>query len=111
MITHRAAAIAAALLALGALGCAEPHRSGSVVLRLTAGEGAVAVRGRDSIIVRRAQLVLKEIQLAPAGSGECDAEEEDEEAGAPLEMGPVLATLPPADPTAAMLTVRAPADT
>lgn len=111
MTTLRARSVSAALLALGLLGCAEPHRTGSVVLRLTAGQGALVVRGRDSILVRRAELVVNEIQLAPAGSGECDAEEEEEEACAPLEMGPVLATLPLDTPTVIMATVRAPADT
>src|SRR5881397_1765533 len=101
----------AAALALGLLRCAEPHRSGWVALQLTTGPASVAARGRDSIIVRRAELVLQEIQLAPAGSGECDAEEEEEEACAPLDMGPVLVTLPPGNPAAPMITVRAPADT
>src|SRR6266550_245242 len=70
---------------------------------------AIAALGRDSIMVRRAELVLQEIQLAPAGSGECDPEEE-EEACAPLEMGPVLSTLPLDDAPGPMITVRAPAD-
>ena len=103
--------VPAALLALGLLGCAEHPRTGSVALQLTAGQGAVVARGRDSILVRRAELVLKEIQLAPMGSGECDAEEKEEEACAELEMGAVLATLPLDTPEATMATVRAPADT
>jgi hypothetical protein len=111
MTTHRAGSVSAALLALGLLGCAERHPTGSVALRLTAGQGAVVARGRDSILVRRAELVLKEIQLAPKGSGECDAEEKEEEACAPLEMSAVLATLPLDTPTATMTTVRAPVDT
>jgi len=111
MTTHRAGSVSAALLALGLLGCAERHPTGSVALRLTAGQGAVVARGRDSILVRRAELVLKEIQLAPKGSGECDAEEKEEEACAPLEMRAVLATLPLDTPTATMTTVRAPVDT
>src|SRR5690242_16742820 len=107
MTTHRAGSVSAALLALGLLGCAERHPTGSVALQLTAGPGAVVARGRDSILVRRAELVLKEIQLAPKGSGECDAEEKEEEACAPLEMSAVLATLPLDTPTATMTTVRA----
>jgi len=74
----------AALLAFCLLGCAERHRSGTIAFRLASGRGsAIAALGRDSIMVRRAELVLQEIQLAPAGSGECDPEEE-EEACAPL---------------------------
>ena len=103
--------VSAALLALGLLACTEHPRTGSVALQLTAGRGAVVARGRDSIIVRRAEMVLKEIQLAPKGSGECDAEEKEEEACTPLEMGPVLATLPLDTPTTTMATVRAPVDT
>lgn len=116
MATHGAAAAALALLLLG---CAERHPVGSVALRLTrghasptvAGGGAIVARGRDSIIVRQAELVLREIQLAPAGSGECEPEEEAEEACAPLEMGPLLVTLPLGDGAAPLPSVRVPADT
>jgi len=116
--THRAAAAAAALT-LALLGCGERQRSGSVALHLSAGQASaeapggsgLATRGRDSIIIHRVQLVLAEIQLAPQGSGECDPEEKEEEACAPLEMGPALVTLPLENPAAPMITARARADT
>jgi len=114
MTAPLARAVPAALLALGLLACAERPRTGSVVLHLTAGtarQGALVTRGRDSILVRRAELVLSELQLAPMGSGECDPEEKDEEACTPLEMGPVLVTLPLDSPKTTIATVRAPVDT
>ena len=112
MTTPLARSVPAALLAVGLLACREPpHRTGSVSLRLGGGQSAIVTRGRDSILVRHAELVLKEIQLAPAGSGECDVEEKEEEACTPLQMGPVLATLPLDTSMAAMVTVRAPVDT
>src|SRR5438093_11010471 len=84
----------AALLAFCLLGCAERHRSGTIAFRLASGRGAaIAALGRDSIMVRRAELVLQEIQLAPAGTGEWHPEEE-EAAWAPPEMGPVLRPTP-----------------
>lgn len=109
--------VPAALLALGVLSCADRPRTGSVALHLTAGtaatagQGALVTRGRDSILVQRAELVLTEIQLAPKASGECDPEEKDEEACTPLEMGPVLVTLPLDTPNTTIATVRAPVDT
>ena len=115
MTAPLARSVPAALLALGVLTCGEPpSRTGSVALHLSAGtarRGALVTRGRDSIFVRRAELVLTEIQLAPKGSGECDPEEKDEEACTPLEMGPVLVTLPLDTPKTTIATVRAPVDT
>ena len=133
MTTHvRTAAPAAVLLALSALGCSEHDRSGVVAFRLSshhappgtapppatgastrlfaAGDSAVVTLGHDSVIVRRVQLILKEIQLAPKGGGECDPEE-DEDQCAPLEPGPVLMRLPLGNAAESMLTTRAPADT
>ena len=112
MTTHAAVA---AVLALGLLGCAERHPSGTVALHLasrlhSAGDSAIVTLGHDSIVIHRVQLVLSEIQLAPAGSGECDVEEE-EEACAPLEMGPVLIALPLGNGAAPLASVRVPADT
>ncbi|HJS42183.1 MAG TPA: hypothetical protein VJ755_01815 [Gemmatimonadales bacterium] len=114
MTAPLARTVPAALLALGVLACAERPRAGSVALHLAAGtarQGALVTRGRDSILVRRAELVLSEVQLAPKGSGECDPEEKDEEACTPLEMGPVLVTLPLDTPQTTIATVRAPVDT
>jgi hypothetical protein len=71
----------------------------------------MATLGRDSVIVRQAQLVLKDIQLAPAESGECDPEEADEEPCTPLEPGPVLLDLPLDDTAVHRVTVPAPAGT
>jgi hypothetical protein len=117
MIKHIGSAAAAAGVLVGAvLGCSERARSGAVALRLSSGrmtpqgDSAVVALGRDSIIVRNVRLVLKEIQLAPAGSGECDPEEEEEEC-ALLAAGPVLLGLPLGDSTQPMLAVQAPADT
>ncbi len=125
-------AAAAVVLAVSVLGCSERHRSGSVALRLSsrsappvtaaspasgasarlfaAGDSAVVALGHDSVIIRRVQLVLTEIQLAPVGGGECDPEE-DEDQCAPLGAGPVLTPLPLGNAAQPMLTVRAPADT
>ena len=111
MTAPLARTVPAALLALGVLACAERPRTGSVALHLTAGQGALVTRGRDSIFVRRAELVLSEVQLAPKGSGECDPDEKDEEACTPLEMGPVLVTLPLDTSQTTIATVRAPVDT
>jgi len=126
-------AAAAALLALGLLGCSERRPSGSVAFRLTsrhvapapgtggpasigtaarllaAGDSAVVALGRDSVIIRRVQLVLKDIQLAPAASGECEPEEE--EYCAPLETGPVLIDLPLGNLPEHRVTASAPAGT
>src|SRR2546426_803668 len=109
-------AAAAVVLAGSVFGCSERERSGAVALRVSSGrvtpkgDSAVVALGRDSIIVRSARLVVKEVQLAPAGSGECDPEEEEEEC-APLAAGPVLLHLPLGDSAEAMVTVQAPADT
>jgi hypothetical protein len=112
MTSPFARTVPAALLALGALACGErPHPTGSVALQLTGGQGALVTRGRDSILVRRAELVLSEIQLAPRGSGECDPEEKEEEACTELEMGPVLLTLPLDTSKTTIATVPAPVDT
>jgi hypothetical protein len=119
MATRVRSTVPAALLAWCLLGCTERHASGTVVFRLASGrdsplaarDSAVVALGRDTIIIRRVELVLKEIQLAPAGSGECDPEEAEEEACAPLEMEPVLRALPLGDAAESLITVRAPADT
>lgn len=103
--TH--AAILGAILLL--VGCGERRKheaSGTVALRLatrpeapapvtsrSAGDSTILFLGRDSIIIRHAELMVKDILLAPVESGECDPEEEEEEC-ATLETGPVRLPLP-----------------
>jgi len=123
---------AAVALALGLLGCSERRPSGSIAFRLSsrhvaplgpaaqgssttspsllaAGDSALVALGRDSIIMRRVELVLKDVQLAPTESGECEPGEEEHCAA--LETGPVLIALPLGDLPEHITTVRAAADT
>ena len=103
--THTA--ILGAVLLL--VGCGERRKheaSGTVALRLatrpealapvtsrSAGDSTILSLGHDSIIIRRAELMVKDVLLAPVESGECDPEEEEEEC-ATLEPGPVRLPLP-----------------
>jgi hypothetical protein len=123
---------AAVVLALGLLGCSERRPSGSIAFWLSsrhvappgpaapaspttsadlpaAGDSALVALGRDSIIMRRVELVLKDVQLAPTESGECEPGEEEHCAA--LEPGPVLIALPLGDLAEHITTVRAAADT
>ena len=103
--------MAAALVTL--LGCAERHPSGTVAFQLASrhvampglSDSTIVALGRDSIIIRSAQVVLTEIQLAPTGSGDCDPEEAEEERCAQLEVGPALITLPLSDRAVTLATV------
>ena len=101
----------AGLVAVGVLGCSE-HPSGSVAFQvasrsssdpaaarsevaIAAGDSAVLSLGSDTIVVRRADLVLRELLLQPAESGECEPEEE--EYCAELRKEPLLVAFPLAD--------------
>lgn len=113
--------LAAALVLLGC-GERQAHEaSGTVAFRLasrpeaaapvtarSAGDSTILSLGRDTIIIRRAELVLKDILLAPVESGECDPEEE-EEACSPIATGPVLVQLPLNQRTGAPVTATVPA--
>lgn len=96
---------------LGAFGCSEPP-AGRVALqiasrpspqesrspsfsRVAAGDSAIVAVGGDTIVIRRADLVLRHIWLQPAESGECEPEEE--EYCAELRNEPVVISFPLAD--------------
>lgn len=95
------------VLALAGCGERRAHEaSGTVALRLatrpeapapvtarSAGDSTILSLGRDSIIIRRAELMVKDILLAPIESGECDPEEEEEECAA-VETAPLRLPLP-----------------
>ena len=123
---RKLAMAAAGVLAMGLLSCTENEPSGSVVLQLTsygpggrgparlraAGEDAVVALGKDTIFMRRVELVLQQIELAPYDAGDCEGSpDEHEEACTQLEPGMVLIRLPPGLAAQQMVTVKAPADT
>jgi hypothetical protein len=87
-----------------------PERASSALRTRYFTDSAVVALGSDSIVMRRVELVLKDIQLAPTESGECDSEEEDEWCGA-LAMGPVVVALPLSDSAVAFVTAAVPAAT
>ena len=116
MIGRTRAGAALVFAAATALGCGEPPRDrGEVVLRLVTGAPAdaggalVVARGTDTIVVRTAELVLREIQLQLMRVGECEEEE-----GERCEMvagPPTLLALPLGPDTVALAPVAALADT
>jgi hypothetical protein len=97
--------------ALGALGCSEPplgHVAFQVtsrpsteaspagsVSRAAGRDSAIVTLGGDTIVIRRADLVLRQIWLQPAETGECDPEEEEH--CAELRNDPVVVGFPLAD--------------
>jgi hypothetical protein len=105
---------AVAVSAVAALACGEP-RPGEVVLRLATGispgvgDSLVVARGRDTIVVRGADLVLREVQLQLVRVGEC--EEEEGERCAMVAAGPTRFALPLGADTVTLAPVAAAADT
>jgi len=104
-------------MALGAVivvACREP-RPGEVVLRFAggppdaSGDSVVVAKGGDTIVVRTAELVLREVLLQPQRSGEC--EEEEGERCAMLALGPVHVLLPLGPDAVALEPVAATPDT
>lgn len=84
------------LAGVTALACAEP-RPGEVALRIAgtpgaAGDSVVVARGSDTIVVRNAEVVLREIQLQLGRTGEC--EEDEDERCAMVAPGPARYPLP-----------------
>lgn len=79
MIGRRWSAVVVTLAAVAAAACPEP-RPGVVVLRIAggapgaSGDSVVVARGGDTIVVRSAVLVLREVQLQLARVGECEEE-------------------------------------
>ena len=105
--------VVVALAGVAVLACAEP-RPGEVTLRIAgtpgaAGDSVVVARGSDTIVVRSAELVLREILLQPQRSGEC--EEEEGERCAMLAPGPVHIVLPLGPGVVALEPVAATPDT
>lgn len=100
--------------AMAALACGEP-RPGEVVLRVVTGtspgdgDSLVVARGGDTIVVRAAELVLREIQLQLVRVGEC--EEEEGERCAMVAAGPTRIALPLSADTVTLAPVTAVADT
>ena len=67
----------------------------SLVSRVAGRDSAIVTLGGDTIIIRRADLVLRQIWLQPAESGECEPEEE--EYCAELRNDPIVIGIPLAD--------------
>jgi hypothetical protein len=103
-------AFAAAVLA-----CTAEPRPGTVALRVVTGipsgggDALVVARGGDTLVVRSAELVLREIQLQRVRVGEC--EEEEGERCAMVAAGPTRFVLPLAHDSLTFAPVAAVADT
>jgi hypothetical protein len=96
---------------LGVVGCSEPPRGQvavqvasrpapdasppSLVSRLPAADSTVVALDGDTIVIRRAELVMRQLWLQPAESGECEPEEK--EYCAELQNDPVVVAFPLAD--------------
>jgi len=106
--------VVAALAGVAVLACGEP-RPGEVVLRISGGaseapgDSVVVARGGDTIVVRSAELVLREVQLQLVRTGEC--EEEEDERCAMLASGPARYALPLGADAIALDPVAAVSDT
>jgi hypothetical protein len=104
----------AALALAAATGCAEP-RPGEVVLRVVtefpeaSGDSQLVARGGDTIIVRTADIILREVQLQRARVQEC--EEEEGERCSMVALGPTPVALPLGPDTVALAPVATVADT
>lgn len=106
---------AAVALALTFLGCGDRRPAGTITLFMSAhapssgavgtGDSLVVSVAGDSVIIRRAEIVLKEIQLAPTESGECEPDEEEH--CAMLQVEPALIALPLGDRAERVSTVPA----
>lgn len=105
----RALCLVAMLAIGGSLGCSREQPAGTVVWQLAtrspaeatfdppvavlnAGDSAVVSLRGDTIVVRRAEIVVREVALQPAQEGHCEPEEGED--CAVLEAGPVLVILP-----------------
>ncbi|HXV91297.1 MAG TPA: hypothetical protein VD707_08000 [Gemmatimonadales bacterium] len=116
MIDLTRSQVGAVIAAVVALGCADRGpEQGDVVLKLFTGAPAVGAgtlvvgRGTDTIVIRTADLVLREVQLQLVRVGEC--EEEEGERCAMVADGPTRFALPLGSDTLTLAPVAAAADT
>lgn len=119
--------VVAALVTLGVLGCSR-HPSGSLVIQLAArhpegganggpahllatGDSAVVALGRDTLILRDAELVVRQIEIAAFTAGDCEpTADEAHEACPVLAGGPIRMTLPLGTAAESIFAASAPAD-
>ncbi|MGH7537110.1 MAG: hypothetical protein ACREMF_00625 [Gemmatimonadales bacterium] len=87
---------------------AAPEATTAAAGALATGDSVVVTLGRDTVILRRVELVLTQIMLSPMESGHCDPDDPNE--CSTVEAGPVLLQLPLGDQAEHRTTVRAPAD-
>lgn len=116
--------VAAAFLILGLVGCSK-HPAGSITFLLASGPplhatgrepslspapGGVSVAlGTDTLFVHQVELVLRDLEIAPAEAGDCGGSaEEDEPACAQLAAGPLLLRVPLGTTAESTLSVRIP---
>jgi len=124
---RRRLSVGAALLTLGVLGCTR-HPSGSLVIQLAArhpdgdasggpaqilaaGDSVVVSLGRDTLILRHAELVVRQMEIAAFAAGDCEpTPDEAHEACPVLEGGPIRMTLPLGTAAESIFAASAPAD-
>lgn len=119
--------VASAALVAGGLAACARRPAGSVTLQLSSRhpiggpDSAVAVRsdsdgmtlisGMDTLFVRQVELVIQNLEIAPADAGDCEGTPDEHEEECPmLAAGPMIVALPPGLATRSALTVRLPAD-
>ena len=114
----------AVLMASGILGCSK-HPAGSIALRVSPeapGEGtagavrmqsradtAMVVLGKDTLFIREASLVVRDVEIAPAAAGDCEGSPEEHEEECPsFAVGPIVLQVPLVAAVESVLVVRVP---